>query len=279
MDRQKLSSSIIIFLNFSFPNEHGKATKPPQKHTFHLHSDPTPQLCTCCSHLHSKDKLTSARSPKLRQPGGAPEKRGRMGNTPLTPPSAFPEAAGAPPRLCQWLDGSTTQPSRAVGTISTHRSTSATTQSSEIQKSTTHGGGEASKLKARPNSLLYQRARVSSSAAPSRQLSLYPVGAGALLQPLLTQLGTDHAPGELPALCQHSPPPWSRRERLCVPLVWRKTGGRKQQLPQAVMSIFALSCPLLSHGQQNKAHGPQTWRANWDSWDRSSDPPSPGCTH
>lgn len=35
----------------------------------------------------------------------------------------------------------------------------------------------------------------------------------------------------------------------------------KQQLPQAVMSIFALSCPLLSHGQQNKAHGPQTWRA------------------
>lgn len=63
------------------------------------------------------------------------------------------------------------------GTISAHRSTCATTQSSEIKKSTTHSGGEASKLKARPNSLLYRRARASSNAnAPSGQLSLHPVG-------------------------------------------------------------------------------------------------------
>lgn len=34
-----------------------------------------------------------------------------------------------------------------------------------------------------------------------------------------------------------------------------------EQLPQAVTSIFALSCPLLSHRQQNKAHGPQAQRA------------------
>lgn len=96
------AAASLLFLGcffFFFPtNEHGKATKPPQKHTFYLHSDPTPQLCTCCSHLHSKDKLTSARSPKLQQPGGPPKKRGRMGNgAPTQPPSAFQKQLGLPP--------------------------------------------------------------------------------------------------------------------------------------------------------------------------------------
>lgn len=90
---------------------------------------------------------------------------------------------------------------------------------------------------------------------PSGQLSLYPVGTSALLWSLLTQLGTDHAAGELPALCQ---PPQQEGRVLCS---LQKTGVSEQQLPQAVTSIFALSCPLLSHGQPNKAHGPQTWRA------------------
>lgn len=102
--RNRAAASVL--LNFFFSsNEHGKATKPPQKH-----------ICTCCSHLNSQDKLTSARSPKLQQPEGPPEKRSGIRNAPLTqPPSAFPEAPGAPPRLCQWLDTSTMQPSRTVG--------------------------------------------------------------------------------------------------------------------------------------------------------------------
>lgn len=57
----KTRAAASLCFNFFSPNEHSKATKPRQKHTFHLHSDLTPQLCTCCSHLHSKGKLTSAR--------------------------------------------------------------------------------------------------------------------------------------------------------------------------------------------------------------------------
>lgn len=91
-------------------------------------------------------------------------------------------------------------------------------------------------------------------------MSLYPVGTRALLQPLVTQLGTDLAPGELPALCQHHPGTKQEGAALCS-LPCRKTGVSQQQLPRTVTSIFALSCPLLSHGQLNKAHGPQTGRA------------------
>lgn len=163
MDRQKQSSSIITFKISFFPKEHGKATKPPQKHIFHLHSDPTPQLCTCCSHLHSKDKLTSARSPKLQQPGGPPEKRGRVKNAPLIQP--FQKQLGLPPGSAS---GWTPAPCSPRGLWDDQRSQEqcATTQSSEIQKSTTRGGGKAPKLKARPNSLLCRRARASSNAKP-----------------------------------------------------------------------------------------------------------------
>lgn len=80
----------------------------------------------------------------------------------------------------------------------------------------------------------------------------------ALLRPLLTQLGMD-LESSLPSASTH---PSKEQEGMALcSLPWRKTGVSKQQLPQAVMSIFALSCPLLSHGQQNKAHNPQTWRA------------------
>lgn len=161
------------FLNLFFPpNKHGKATKPPQKHTFHLHSDPTPQLCTCCSHLHSKVKFTLARSPKLQHPGGPPEKGGRMRNAPLTASLSLSRSSWGSPQALPVAGHQHHAALAGCGTMSAHRSTCATTQSSEIQKTTTHGGGEASKLQARPNSLLCRRARASSNATPPGQLSL-----------------------------------------------------------------------------------------------------------
>lgn len=195
------------------------------------------------------------------------------------------------------------------------------TQTTKIKKSTKHDRGEASKLKARPNSLLSRRARASSKANPlSGQLSLCPAveqavcdafcmqlrskrssasadlfpvqatGQGkASLRPAPPQPGTDHvlcSPGLATATAQHGgagcrpvtraprsslpsatahtatgehrAPAESRSERPCVPSVWN-TGGSKQQLPQAVMSISPL-LPGYTAARQIVKQG--TWSAD-----------------
>lgn len=205
-----------------------------------------------------KAKFTLARSPKLQQPRGPPERRGRMRNAPLTqPPSAFPEAAGAPPRLCQWLDTSTTQPSRAVGQSAL---TGARLQPlSPLKFQDTQHTVEVK----HPN---YKQGLTPCSAEGQElpqmqtcpgQLSLHSVGTRASL---LTQPGMDRVPRELLPSASTCPSMEQEGMVLCS-LPCRKAGESEQQLPQAVTSSFALSCPLLSHRQQNKAHGPQSWRA------------------
>lgn len=134
-----------------------------------------------------------------------------MRKAPLTqPPSAFPEAA-----LPVAMHHAALMSCR---TISTHRSTCATTQSSKIQKSTTHGGGEAFKLKARPNSLLCRRARASSNANPLWTAVPLPSGdmslAVATCGPAGHRAGTRGAPCPLPAPTLAR----SRREQFCAPL-------------------------------------------------------------